>query len=261
MFSHRMRRYDGCRVFRSLGHLGRSRAILPTQVAGLVSWWKADGVLWQDSARTTAATATNDPVGALDDAFASNHLLQGGIASTRPLLKLGIQAGLPALLFDGSNDWLTKTFTLNQPATYFIVYASVTVGASGVNDYIFDGGNATCRHLRNNTPQSILNAGSSIFAGADNLTTFRCFSGIASGTSSLARLNSHVGTGTSAGTNNPGGFTLGGQNGSGSRPTNIYFGEAFVYNVALNLQTMIGLETYLMNRWNLWGLAYDGLTQ
>ena len=45
-------------------------AFVPTDLgATLKIWGRADGTLWQDSARTTPVTANNDPVGAADDAM------------------------------------------------------------------------------------------------------------------------------------------------------------------------------------------------
>lgn len=40
-------------------------AFSPLSIPGLKLWLKADGTLWQDSARTTPAIADGDPVGGL----------------------------------------------------------------------------------------------------------------------------------------------------------------------------------------------------
>jgi hypothetical protein len=56
----------------------------PTDLTGLQFWFKADGTLWQDSARTTAATADADPVGAWDDASGNANNATQATAGTRP---------------------------------------------------------------------------------------------------------------------------------------------------------------------------------
>ena len=82
-------------------------AFVPTDLgATLKIWGRADGTLWQDSARTTPVTANNDPVGAADDASGNaNHCTQA-TSTKRLTYKTGIQNGLPGLLGDGTDDFL-----------------------------------------------------------------------------------------------------------------------------------------------------------
>lgn len=94
---------------------------LPLTIAGLKAWWKADGVLWQDSAQTIPATAQGDRVGAADDASGLlQHMLQA-TANDRPTLNLNVYNGNPTLRFNGSNhvmhtaavvSTLTNNFTM-----------------------------------------------------------------------------------------------------------------------------------------------------
>jgi hypothetical protein len=61
----------------------------PDALTNLYVWYKADGTLWQNSARTTPAVANNDPVGAWDDASPNaKHVLQGSDLA-RPTYKTG----------------------------------------------------------------------------------------------------------------------------------------------------------------------------
>lgn len=82
-----------------------------------------DGTFWQDSARTTPATADGDPVGAWDDASVSAaHALQA-TAGKRPLLKTagnGLNS-IPVLRFDGTDDALRSTLSAQAAQTVFIV--------------------------------------------------------------------------------------------------------------------------------------------
>src|SRR5690242_121198 len=83
------------------------RQFSPTIVPGLVGWYKADGTLWQDSARTTPVVANSDPVGAWDDASGNNNHLLQATAGKRPLYKVNILGGKPAVLFDGLGTFVS----------------------------------------------------------------------------------------------------------------------------------------------------------
>lgn len=110
----------------------KPRGFSPLDIAGLQLWLKADGTLWQDSARTTPAVADGDVVGAWDDESGNaNHATQGTTAN-KPLLKLAIQNGKPVVRFDGTDDSLSLSTGLGMlrnvaGASLFAVYSSSTV--------------------------------------------------------------------------------------------------------------------------------------
>lgn len=119
----------------------------PDAIAGLKAWYKADGVLWQDSARTTPATADGDPVGSWDDASGvGTHAIQA-TSTKRPLLKTGILNAKPVLRFDGVDDFLAAVAfgaALAQPNTIFAVY---TNGTNAAGEVITDGDSASRHQL------------------------------------------------------------------------------------------------------------------
>ncbi len=87
--------------------------------------------VWQDSARTTPGVV-GQPVGALDDKSGNaNHLLQatGGF---RPILRLS--GGFYHLEYDGVDDYLEGTFTLNQPMSRVSALANTWRAANFVLD-------------------------------------------------------------------------------------------------------------------------------
>lgn len=88
---------------------------VPTDLgAVLLEWEKADGTIWQDSGRTTPASADLDPVGSADDmAGGGRHLLQG-TSGARPTLRTNQINGLPAFLFDGG-DYVKQAAALGSP--------------------------------------------------------------------------------------------------------------------------------------------------
>ncbi len=74
----------------------------------LIQWAESDRTLYQDDAETTPADANNDPVGAIVDAANGHDYLQG-TAGNRPLFKTNIIGSMPAVFFDGLDDFLNTT--------------------------------------------------------------------------------------------------------------------------------------------------------
>lgn len=97
--------------------------------ADLHRWFKADGTLWQDSGRTTPATADGDPVGAWDDASGNaGHAVQAA-SGARPTLKTAIVNGKPVLRGDGVDDRLFAPVSADASKTIWVVarYSGVAV--------------------------------------------------------------------------------------------------------------------------------------
>ena len=78
----------------------------PTDLTNLLAWYKADGALWQDSARTIPVALDGDPVGAWDDESGNgNHLLQA-TTGHQPMYRTEVLNGRPIVRFDGVDDHL-----------------------------------------------------------------------------------------------------------------------------------------------------------
>lgn len=107
-----------------------------TDVANCAGIWTADGTLWQDSARTIAATADGDPVASWDDASGNSNHAKQTTAGKRPLLKTNILNGHPAIRFDGADDLLTLTTNLTQTAH---TVCAVVKMISGIGDDAYHG--------------------------------------------------------------------------------------------------------------------------
>lgn len=97
--------------------------------------------LAQSSDGTTAATATDHPVGYWADLSGlGNHARQTVATGSRPFLKLNNQNGRPGLLFDGSNDFMAATITGFQSltaATIIQVVKTTTAAAADTNSGTF----------------------------------------------------------------------------------------------------------------------------
>jgi hypothetical protein len=113
----------------------------PTDIAGCKLWLAADGTLWQDSARTTPATADGDPVGAWDDASGGGNHATQATAGFRPLLKTAIVNSKPVIRFDGTDDFLSAAIAADASVTAFFV-AKKNSGASASRAVAFWGSNA-----------------------------------------------------------------------------------------------------------------------
>lgn len=90
----------------------------PVDLPNLVHWWSADDLVLDDDDPVTVWT---DSVGALDAA-------PGG-AGTEPLYKAAGINGLPALLFNGTTQYIARgpTPAINQPYTVIIVAQAASV--------------------------------------------------------------------------------------------------------------------------------------
>jgi hypothetical protein len=116
----------------------------PASIAGLQLLLDASFApsLFQNSNGTTAATATDNPVGYWADMSGlGNHATQA-TSGARPLLKLSNQNGLPGLLLDGTDDFLTASvagFQSLTAVTVIMVFKSLSAAAADTNTASFWG--------------------------------------------------------------------------------------------------------------------------
>lgn len=89
--------------------------IVPTDLTGLVCWFKADVGTFQNSNGTTAASANDDPVGYWADQSGNNYHATQNTAEKRPLLKTGANGinGRSVLSSGGTRKITTGTVTHN----------------------------------------------------------------------------------------------------------------------------------------------------
>jgi hypothetical protein len=83
-----------------------SKDFSPKDVGGLQLYLLDSGPFWQDSARTTGASADADPIGAWDDLSGNGRHVTQATSGKRPQLKLSIQNGKSVVRFDGTDDYL-----------------------------------------------------------------------------------------------------------------------------------------------------------
>jgi len=127
--------------------LGGAGCVLPT-IAGLQLWLKADAGTYQDAAMTVPAVLDTDPIGGWQDQSGNGNHVTQVMAGKKPLLKLNQQNTLPAVRFDGVDDYINVTMTTGTAVTVFQVIAqrrpfpisAVQVDAGiGTDLYVSDG--------------------------------------------------------------------------------------------------------------------------
>lgn len=243
----------------------RGSSFAPTDISGLKLWLKADGTLWQDSARTTAVSADADPVGAWDDAGSdARHFTQAG-SGLRPSYQTGEINSKPVVRGDGSDDYMTGSDTGMPSGTthrsVFIVIRPATSPAGFTSDVIFWWGtNGTNEGMG----WSYVNTGSIYvlrqfsWGGANVDVTVgdiagvtKLFTGIWDGTDGIVRVNGGSETTATQSQNT----TLTGNAYLLKEPsgfTQFFDGdiaELLVYNSALTGTDLSNVESYLNSRW------------
>lgn len=218
---------------------------LPTSEAGLAFWYRADAIVGKSDG--DAVSPWSDESGnARDSAQATS--------TKRPLYKTGRVNGLPSLLFDGTDDYLTVSFTFGQPEHLFLVAKRVTwvddarvvsgFGSNLLGEVYSDGG----------SPQF------SVYAGAGPIThagtawavgSFELVEILFNGASSSARINADSATTGSAGTSSMAGLTLGGS-GLGANCANVEIAEAFGYTAVKSGTPLASIQSYAQTKYALW---------
>ncbi len=213
---------------------------LPTDIANLVAWYRAD----------LGVTKSSDLVSQWDDQSGNSRNVTE--ATNKPLWVDSLVNGYPAIRFDGTNDKLQEAGgTVSQPIHFFMVANQVSWS---INDSFFagTGGSSTSLIQNATTPKIRLTQGTS----ADELSgmtlgTFFLVHGIANGASTALSLNDGSSVG---GTISSGGFVTGLGLGSegGGQFSNVEIAEFMYYSAAITGANLIRIKNYLNNRYSLW---------
>lgn len=149
----------------------------------------------------------------------AHHLLQA-TPGKRPSLLANAQNGLPAIRFDGLDDFMQASYTQNGPTTVFFVYRQNSFSGSGAHDIIYDGAStASAFVLCSNTVNQKFRVNAAFAYDTQVADGVFAYTTVVFAVSGKARVNGvQIGTGSWAG--NPGGFTIGAL-GDGGRNTQI----------------------------------------
>lgn len=177
-------------------------------------WFRPDAGTFQDTALTTAAASDGDPVGGWQNQNTAGDDVVQATTNAKPTLKLNIKNGMPVLRCD-AGDYLQVTYaaTLNQP---FTVFAVAMLDPTAVDDdvayHITDSVTGTQMWLRKNpfsTPDTWQIRTSAALAGDTADSNWNIWTAVFNGASSKIYINGTLQNSGNAGTDNPGGLTVG----------------------------------------------------
>lgn len=88
------------------------------------------------------ALSDNDPVASWPDQGGEGNDVANATGSQRPLYKVNIQNSLPGVLFDGTDDYLSRTSAVNQPenSTVYSIYAVLRFTDADTTESVFGAG-------------------------------------------------------------------------------------------------------------------------
>jgi hypothetical protein len=224
-------------LVRAIGEaVGAAAVFSPDDLAGLEAWYKADAI---------TGLADADPVATWIDSSGNGNDATQGTGDNKPTYQTNELNGLPVVRFDGINDVLSASFTLDQPLSLFLVFMATNTAE---NEWIVDGTTLATMGVRIFNNQLIITADASLFSGtAYTQGTYKVATAIFDGASSRAALNG-VGADGNAGTGTPSGIRLGG-------PTTALLEgdivETIIYSRSLSASEREQVEDYLMDKYAL----------
>lgn len=150
-------------------------------------------------------TLVNDSISVWEDESDSNHDLTDFTSpGTKPTY------GGDSVYFDGTGNILTDTFTLDQPFTVYMVCTQLLWNSG---DQLFDGADeySTFVEQSGTTPDVKMNASSYSAANSDMILNTKVILRVVfNGASSKIQVNEETAVSGNYGSDNAGGFTLGG---------------------------------------------------
>lgn len=186
-------------------------------------------------------TVTGAGVSQWDDQSGNGNHLKQGTDTNRPSKEAD-----GSILFDGVDNYLKcDAFTLNQPATIYLLAKQVTWTST---DYLFDGNASTTGALtqRVGTPTVQLQA---VSLASDNanwaVDTYAAVACVFNDTASIIQVNATTATSGNTGNEALGGFALGAR-ADGAAPGNLQAKEAIVFAAAHDAGQRAAVIAYLM---------------
>ena len=243
--------------YRTLGFGGIAEAEFdPTTIPGCAIWLRSDMGVYEDQAKTTPATDDGDVVGAWEDQSGNAHDALQPTTSKKPLLKLNIVNGHPAIRFDGADDWLGNTDLNEEQANMmFFVYSN-----TGNDSTVIDGNVTTLkRHYLISRwatdelrlfgyPANLIITTTSPISSSD----FYLVSCLANSSSSYIRVNGSQEISGTIGGSDIEGYVLGGDiNKSASYLFHGDMAEFIFYNTEISADNLALVEAYLMSRYGI----------
>lgn len=107
---------------------------LPTDLPELELWYASDQI---------TGVANGDTVTTFTESSGNNRNISQSVEGQKPKYYTNVQNGLPAVRFDGVDDYLVHgpTYTVNQPNTHYlaVLISDITSSTVNSNAFMFDG--------------------------------------------------------------------------------------------------------------------------
>jgi hypothetical protein len=213
----------------------------PLSLTSLKGWYKSDvGVTI-----VTGVSQWDDQSGN------TNHLVQA-TGGSQPTVTAAAVNGLPALLFDGVDDNLSKSYgTLAQPLTVFLVVRQETWTSART---IVDGKAAAGTMMVLQTgvsPALSLNAGASVANNTNlALASFGLVTAIFNGASSVLQIQNTAETTGDPGAGTPNGLTIGSR-ANATQFANVSVAEAIVMAASATATERTNMKAYVLARYGI----------
>lgn len=207
------------------------------------TWFKADaGVL--EAISGSDAAEDGDTVERWEDQSGNGRHADQATSSKRPIYHTNVLNGLPGVIADGVDDWLTTAgFTsVAAPYTYVVVCRA---NYTGVNRHVLTGGGTT--RVRTNAGNWELAAGATITDGPPD-TDPAIIIGVVNGASSKLRVNGDEDTGN-AGTNAAAALNLFSNSVGTNQFWNDYIFEVGFFDYELTSTNITDAEAHLNSKW------------
>lgn len=236
-----------------------SAVTTPLDIPNCAAWYDASdsSTLFAADTGSTLATTTVGRWANKSGSAQVRDLLQSN-ASARPTLTANVFNSLPAVVFDGVDDFMQRSFTLGFPTTLFIVFAYNS--AYSAANTLVDGAGAgnVLRLAAYSNTEFLLNAGGvtpQITANLNTLpiTQLQIVSATADGSNSGVWRNNFLAAGqnVTGTTNTPNGLTLCSWGAFGLQYANASIAEVIVYSANLTTAQRTRVEKYLAAKWGV----------
>ena len=237
------------------GGVGMQRGVVPvpftpTSIAGMQIWYKADTGLFQDSAKTTPATANAHPVGAWEDQSGNGNDILQTTSNRRPFLTAAGLNGHSFISNAANNEYMVKAvLSIAQPYTFFAV---TRLNPLNTGNHLYTAGKGNIFYDAGG-PRWYMQNGGNVFSSGTATTAWTYITAVCTTSTSKIRQNGgNEGSGATTG----GTLTLlsfmASDGGFGADSANsAHYAEFLLYSGALTALQITNVEDYLKTRFGL----------
>jgi hypothetical protein len=243
------RDYIGRKVFHSQIGFVQASAFRPTNVPGLVGWYRPDLGITIDGSSNLQGWA---------DQSGNGFILGQSSASDRPAyFATGGPNNVPYVSFNGTTDYMNNgsLTELTAPFEYFVACRFLDTVSVGHNEYMIDfgAGNYYCTAQNSSNADQVYTYAGDLLYGNFTPATDIVIDVQAAGASTNIIFNSSSSYSGNAGSGTPQavGLTLGNYGGGGNFYFHGYVYEVMIFNQIISSTNRNNLKNYFQGRYNI----------